>query len=44
MRVFYIPSGKGINIKIVVLIILERRSFRLDKLELLIYILIKRYK
>jgi len=31
--VFYIPSREGINIKLVVLKILERRSFRLDKLE-----------
>ena len=44
--VFYILPREGINIKLVVLKILEERSFRLDKLVLYIYIyiLIREYK
>jgi len=44
IRVFYIPSREGINIKLVIPKILEKRSFRLDKLESLIYKLIREYK
>jgi hypothetical protein len=35
---------KGINVKLVVPIILEESFFRLDELELLIYILIREHE